>query len=99
MKKSAALSVLHPDALIYLLCVRIASDNVNTDRNYMKCTKLLLQKFQQYATKFVFFMDEKVFSVAAPNNRQIKVSGRLWELLKKLSVFFGVGTAQSAAHQ
>jgi len=65
----------------------------------MKCTKLLLQKFQHYATKFVFFMDEKVFSVAAPNNRQNKVSGRLWELLKKLSVFFGVGTAQSAAHQ
>ena len=30
MKKSAALSVLHPDALIYLLCVRIASD-----RNYI----------------------------------------------------------------
>jgi len=47
------------------------------------------EKFQQYATDFVFFMDKKVFSVTSPNNRQNKVSGRLWELLrKKLNFFF-----------
>jgi len=36
MKKSAECSVHHPDAdaLIYLFCVRIASHDVNTDRNY-----------------------------------------------------------------
>ena len=64
----------------------------------MKRAKLLLQKFPQYATDFVLFTDEKAcFSVASPDNRQNKVSGRLRELLrKKLSVFFGVGTAQSA---
>jgi len=61
----------------------------------MKHAKLLLQKFPQYATDFVFFMDKKVFSVASPNSRQNKVSGRLRELLKKkLSVFFGAGTAR-----
>ena len=36
----------------------------------MKRAKLLLQKFQQSATDFVFFTDEKVFSVASPDNRQ-----------------------------
>jgi len=36
----------------------------------MKHTKLLLQKFLQSATGFVFFTDEKVFSVASPDNRQ-----------------------------
>jgi len=46
----------------------------------------------------VFFMDEKMFSVASPDNRQNKVSGRLQELLKKrLSVFFSVVTVQSVA--
>ena len=44
-----------------------------TDVNYaarMKRSKLLLQKFPQYATTdFVFFTDEKVFSVASPDNR------------------------------
>ena len=72
-----------------------------TDANctaHMKHAKLLLQKFPQYATDFVFFTDKKVFSVTLPDNRQNKVSGRLRELLnKKLSVFFGVGTARSAA--
>ena len=63
----------------------------------MKRAKLLLQKFPQYATDFVFFTDKKVFSVASPDNRQNKVSGRLRELLKKkLSVFFSAGTARSA---
>jgi len=64
----------------------------------MNCAKLLLQKFPQYATDFVLFTDDKVyFSVASPDNRQNKVSGRLQELLwKKLSVFFGAGTEQSA---
>ena len=32
--------------------------------------KLLLQNFPQSATDFVFFTDEKVFSVASPGNRQ-----------------------------
>jgi len=36
----------------------------------MKRAKLLLQKFPQYATDFVFFMDEKVFLVVSPDNRQ-----------------------------
>jgi len=47
---------------------------------------------------FVFFMDEKVFSVASPDNWQNKVTGRLRELLKKLRIFFttGTGTARSA---
>jgi len=49
----------------------------------MKRAKLLLQKFLQYATDFVFFTDKKVFSVTSPDNRQNKVSGRLRELLKK----------------
>jgi len=31
---------------------------------------LLLQKFPQSATDFVFFTDEKVFSVASPDSRQ-----------------------------
>ena len=39
-------------------------------------------------TDFVFFTDKKVFSVTSPNSGQNKVSGRLRELLKKLSVFF-----------
>jgi len=53
--------------------------------------ELLHQKFPQYATDFVFFTDEKVFSVASPDNWQNKVSGRLQELpKKKLSVFFSV---------
>jgi len=44
-----------------------------TDVNYaarMKRAKLLRQTFPQYATDFVFFTDEKVFSVASPDNRQ-----------------------------
>jgi len=57
----------------------------------MKRAKLLLQKFPQYATDFVFFMDKKVFSVTSPDNRQNKVSGRLRELLKKkLSILLTV---------
>jgi len=62
----------------------------------MKCAKLLLQKFPQYATDFVFFMDKKAFSVTSPDNQQNKVNGRLQELLKKLSVFFSAVTARSA---
>ena len=63
-----------------------------TDANCAACmkrAKLLLQTFPHYATDFVLFTDEKVFSVASPDNRQNKVSGRLRELPKeKLSVFF-----------
>ena len=59
----------------------------------MKRAKLLLQKFPQSATGFVFFTDKRVFSVTSPDNRQNKVSGRLWELLRKmLSIFFSAGT-------
>ena len=59
--------------------------------------KLLLQKFPQYATDFVFFTDKKRFSVTSLDNRQNKVSGRLRELRKKkLSVFFSAGTVRSA---
>jgi len=36
----------------------------------MKRAKLLLRKFPQSATDFVFFTDEKVFSVASPDNWQ-----------------------------
>ena len=36
----------------------------------MKRAKLLLQKFPQSATDFVFLTDEKVFSVASLDNRQ-----------------------------
>jgi len=64
----------------------------------MKRTKLLLQQFPQSATDFVFFVDEKMFLVASPDNRQNKISDSLRELLKKrISVFFSAGTAQSAA--
>ena len=61
----------------------------------MKRANLLLQKFPQYATDFVFFTDKKMFSVISPDSRQNKVSGRLRQLLKKPSVFFSVGTARS----
>jgi len=60
----------------------------------MKRAKLLLQKFPQYATDFVFFMDKKAFSVSSPDNWQNKVFDRLRELL---SVFFSAGTACSVA--
>jgi len=63
----------------------------------MKCAKLLLQKFPQYATYFIFFTEKRVFLVTSPDIRQNKVSGRLWGLLKKLSVFLSAGTARSAA--
>jgi len=60
--------------------------------------KLLLQKFRQYATDFVFFTDEKVLLVTSPDDQQNKVSGRQQKLLKKkLSIFFSAGTAWSAA--
>jgi len=36
----------------------------------MKRAKFLLQKFPQSLTDFVFFTDEKVFSVASSDNRQ-----------------------------
>jgi len=36
----------------------------------MKRAKLLLQKFPQYATEFVFCTEKKVFSVTSPDNRQ-----------------------------
>ena len=59
----------------------------------MKRAKLLLQKFRQYATDFVFFTDKKVFLVNSPDIRQNKVSGKLRELLKKkFSVFFDICT-------
>jgi len=85
---------------LHLKCFKRHRAQELTDTNCaagMKHAKLLLQKFPQYATDFVFFTDKKVFSVTSPDNRQNKVSGRLRELLKKkLSIFFRVGTARSA---
>ena len=86
---------------LLLKCFKRRRAQELTDANCaarMKRAQLLLQKFPQSATDSVFFTDEKVFSVASPDNRQNKVSGRLRELLKKkLSVFFSAGTAWSAS--
>ena len=61
---------------------------------HMKHAYLLLQKFPQYATDFVF---KKVFLITSPDNEQNKVNGRLRELLKKkLSILFSAGTVWSA---
>jgi len=80
---------------LHLKCFKRSHAQELTDTNcaaHMKRAKLLLQKFLQYATDFVFFMDKKMFSVTSPDNRQNKVSGKLRELLKKkLSVFFCAG--------
>ena len=76
---------------MHLECFKRRRAHELTDANCtarMKRAKLLLQKFPQHATDFVFFMDKKMFSVTSPDNRQNKVSDRLRELLKKLSVFF-----------
>jgi len=85
---------------VYLKCFKRCSAQELADANCaarMKRAKLLLQKFLQYATDFVFFTDKKVFSVTSPDSWLNKVSGRLWELLKKkLSVFFSAATAWSA---
>jgi len=85
---------------LHLKCFKRCLTQELTDANCaarMKCAKLLLQKFPQYATDFVFFTDKKVFSVTLPDNRQNKVSGRLRELLKKkLGIFFSADTARSA---
>ena len=85
---------------LHLKCFKRRHAHELTDANCasrMKRAELLLQKFPQYATDFVFFTDKKVFLVTSPNNRQNKVSGRLRELLKKkLSIFFSAGTARSA---
>ena len=40
----------------------------------IKHAKLLLQNFPQSATDFLFFTDEKMFSVASSDNRQNKVA-------------------------
>ena len=62
----------------------------------MKRAKLLLQKFPQHATGFVFFADKKVLSVTSSNNGQNKVTGRLRELLKKkLTASFSVRALRS----
>ena len=82
---------------LHLKCFKRCRAQELTDANCtarMKRAKLLLQKFPQSATDFVF---KKVFLVTSPDNRQNKVSGRLRELLKKkLSVFFSAGTVRSA---
>jgi len=70
-----------------------------TDANQtarMKRAKLLLQKFPQAASDFVFFMDKKCTRLLHLTIGRT-VSGRQRELLKKrLSVFFSAGTARSA---
>ena len=82
---------------LHLKCFKRRRAQELTDANCaarMKRAKLLLQKFPQYATDFVF---TKVFLVTSPDNRQNKVSGRLRELLKKkLRVFFSACTVRSA---
>jgi len=105
-------SEISPETAIHRLSLSICKDLLLkcfkrrcaqelTDANCaarMKCAKVLLQNFPQSATDFVFFTDENVFSVASPDNRQNKVSGRLRELLKKkFSVFFGASTVRSSA--
>jgi len=85
---------------LHLKCFKRCHAQELTDENCAACmkhAKLMLQKFPQYATDFVFFTDKKEFSVTSPDNRQNKVSGILRKLLKKkLSVFFGTSTARSA---
>jgi len=71
---------------LHLKCFKKRRAQELTDANCaarMKRAKLLLQQFRQSATDFVFFTDEKVFSVTSPDNQQNKVSGRLRELRKK----------------
>jgi len=84
---------------LHLKCYKRCRAQELTDANCaarMKCAKLLLQKFPQYAIDFVFFRDKKMLSVTSPDNQQNKVSGRLRELLKKkLGVFFSADTARS----
>ena len=83
---------------LHLKCFRKRRAQELTDANCtarMKRTKLLLERFTQYATDFVFFTDKKVSSVTLSGSRQNKVSGRRRELLK-LSVFFSAGTVLSA---
>jgi len=84
---------------LHLKCFNRRRARELTDANCtarMKRAKVLLQKFLQYATDFVFFTDKKVFLVTSPDNWQNKVSGRLQERLKKkLSVFFRAGIARS----
>jgi len=58
---------------LWLKCFKRRHAQKLTDANCaarMKRTKVLLQKFPQSATDFVFFTDEKVFSVTSPDNRQ-----------------------------
>ena len=58
---------------LHLKCFKRRRAQEVTDANCasrVKSTKRLLQKFLQSATDFVFFADEKMFSVASPDNRQ-----------------------------
>jgi len=58
---------------LHLKCFKKRRAQELTDANCAartKHAKILLQKFPQYATDFVFFTDEKVFSVAEQNQRQ-----------------------------
>jgi len=54
---------------VHLKCFKRRRAQELTDANCtasMKHAKLLLQKFPQYATDFVFFTDKKVLSVTSP---------------------------------
>jgi len=58
---------------LHLKCFKKRHASELTDANCAACikrAKLLLQKFSQSATDFVFFADEKVFSVASTDNWQ-----------------------------
>ena len=63
---------------VHLKCLKRCHAQELTNTNCAACmkpTKLLLQKFLQYATDFVFFTDKKMFSVTSPDSRQNKVIG------------------------
>jgi len=55
----------------------------------MKCAKLLLQKFPQYATDFVFFMDKRC-------SRSLHQTVDRTKSVADCGNFFSVGTAWSA---
>jgi len=67
---------VHRSSLFRIICKDLHLKSFKSRRTQE--LTLLLQKFPQNVTDFVFFTNENVFSVASPDNRQNKVSGRLW---------------------
>jgi len=86
IRQSSVSQIIYQD--LHLKCFKRRRRQELTDANcaaLMKRAKLLLQKFPQSATDFVFFTDKKVFSVSSPYNQQNKVSGKLRELWRSLA--------------